>query len=258
MRRDGSTGRVGDEIRDRLGVQAIGEARAIEAISRQVEGERLEAVGAVLWERRGWIMVASERSLRLVRRPRVFGGARDERFDWADLTAVRSGGVGVELTFGDRALTLTVVPRDELLRLLDTARRRLAGGTTGVPADELRALARRDLGRWIALGLEAAIDGLPDQLEPDERVERVAGATLDFDGLLVLTDRRLLLLSVGVRVSHRRAWSVARRDIRGALPVENGLWLDLGDHAVTLTKLRPPDRLHELVAGVLPRAEDET
>jgi hypothetical protein len=204
MQRDGSTGYAGDEIRARLGISGIGGRREIDAMAGLVEGERLDAVGAAIWERRGWAMVASESGFRLVRRPRWFGRPRDEHFDWTDLTAVQSAAQRVELTFGDRTLRLAVTPHDELVRLLDAARRHLNGGTTAITVEEIRALARRDLGRLVTVGFEAVIDALPDRLPPDERVERVAGATLEFSGLLVVTDRRVMLFSVGTRFERER------------------------------------------------------
>jgi hypothetical protein len=62
----------------------------------------------------------------------------------------------------------------------------------------------------VTFGSEAAIDGLPDRLEDGERVERLATATLGFHGLLVLTDRRLLLLDVALRSARERLWEVPR------------------------------------------------
>ena len=258
MQRDGPTGHVDDEIRARLGISRIGSRREIHAMAALVEGERLDAVGVAIWERRAWGMVASESGFRLVRRPHWFGRPRDEHFDWADLTAVQSVAQRVELTFGNRTLRFAVTPHDELVRLLDAARRHLAGDNTSVAVEEIRALARRDLGRWLTVGFEAVIDALPDRLEPDECVERVAGATLESSGLLVITDRRVMLFSVGVRFERERVWSVARREIRSAAPLENGLWLDLGDRAVILTDIVPAKRLPDLLADLLPRPADQT
>ena len=186
-----------------------------------------------------------------MRRPRWFGRPRDEHFDWADLTAVQSAAQRVELTFGDRTLRFAVSPHDELVRLLDAARRRLAGANAGVTVEEIRALTQRDLGRLLTVGFEPVIDALPDRLEPDESVERVAGATLESSGLLVITDRRVMLFSVRVRFERERVWSVTRREIRSAVPVENGLWLDLGDQAVILTDIVPAKRLPDLLADLL-------
>ena len=245
MRRDGSPG---IEVRDRLGLYRIGERRAIEAIAELVDGERLDAVGAGIWKRRGWLVAASGGGLRLVRRPRVFGRPRDERFQWADLTAVRCSdrGAGVTLTFGERDLELyTLLPAREFARLLDTARRHLAGGEASVTVEALHTLALRELGRWKTLELETSIADVPDRLEPGERLECVAAATLNCNGLLVVTDRRVLV-SAPASLKRQDVWSVARSDIRSAAAVETGLWLDTGDATVTLTRIIPAERRFEL------------
>ena len=49
-----------------------------------------------------------------------------------------------------------------------------------------------------------------------------------------------------------------RREIRSAAPVENGLRLDLGDEAVTLTDIVPAKRLPDLLADLLRRPADQT
>ena len=96
---------------------------------------------------------------------------------------------------------------------------------------------------------------MPDWLEPGEHVERAAAATLDFSGLLVLTDRRVLLLGdVGLRFGRQQVWSVARRDVRGASLVDQGLALDLGDGEVTLTQIIPPALQFVLHADLTPAA----
>ena len=148
MRRAGSTGDVGDEVRDRLGVYRVGERRAIAAVVELLAEEHLEAVGAGMWEWRGWVVVATDGGLRLVRRPRGFGRARDERFDWADLTAVRSrtAGTGLTFTFGDREIAISALgPPGEFARVLDAARGRLARKTAGATVEQIRSLAQREL-----------------------------------------------------------------------------------------------------------------
>lgn len=107
-------------------------------------------------------------------------------------------------------------------------------------------MAKTKLGRLMAFGFEAAIDGLPDRLAPGESVQRLAGATLDFAGLLVLTDRRLLLVDVTLREAKERLWDVTRTSIRAAEPVDDGLRLRLSDDdQVTLTAFLPPERRDE-------------
>ena len=63
----------------------------------------------------------------------------------------------------------------------------------------------------------------------------------------MVTDRRLLLLDVGVR-SHR-AWEAPRAEIRQLELVEPyGLRLMFGSEAVTFTDVTPSDRRDELAA----------
>ena len=239
MRSDGLTG---TEVRDRLGLYRVGERRAIAAVSQLVDGERLDAVGAGMWRRRGWLVVASDSGLRLVRRPYILGRARDEHFEWGGLTAVRTGASwGVTLTFDGRDLDVALLPSREFARLVDAARRRLPGDEASVTVETIRELALRELGRRRTLELDASIAAVPEQLEPGERLEAVAGATLGRVGLLVLTDRRLLLSEHG-----HRPWSVARDEIRSAAAVELGLWLDVGDEPITLTRIVPDQRRFEL------------
>jgi hypothetical protein len=153
------------------------------------------------------------------------------------------------MNFGGNEVSLTAAgPHDEFVRLIETARDHVEGQRTG-SVEEIREMAKRKLGRLLAFGFEAAIDGLPDRLEPGERVERLAGATHDFPGLLVLTDRRLLLLDVTLRRANERIWEVPRASIRTAEPIEDALRLLLPDHdEVTLTDFLPPERRDEFAA----------
>jgi len=248
------------EIRNRLGRYATGAGRDVRALAELVEGERLEAAAIAVWKRRGWVVAASDRGVRLARRPWVFGRARNERFEWRDLTTVRSGPQAVSLAFGERTLALEfAAPQEELLRLVETARRQLRGDDAA-SVEEIRDLARRKLGRLMSFGLGAAVEGLPDRLEPAERVERLAGATLDFPGLLAVTDRRVILLDVKLRSRKDRLWEVERSEIRGVEPLVNAIRLDLPEGAVTLTDIVPPARRDELVdvlASPLPRERAE-
>ena len=133
-------------------------------------------------------------------------------------------------------------PHDQFVALLEAAR-----GPGEVTTEEVRALARAKLGSRLAFGYEATIDGLRDVLDADERVERLAVATLDFTGLLVVTDQRVLLLDIGVR--NRRRWETPREAIQRLDLVEPyGLRLTLADEVVTLTDVTPSDRRDELAA----------
>ena len=82
----------------------------------------------------------------------------------------------------------------------------------------------------------------------NEWAQALAGATLEFEGLLVVTDRRLLLLNAPFRRVNQRLWSIPRSSILRAEPVDEGLRLVLVDGEVTLTDFLPPDRRDELVA----------
>lgn len=150
---------------------------------------------------------------------------------------------------GEEVSLLAASPHLEFVHLLECARRKLAGDDARPSVSELRELATTKLGRTLTFGLEATIDALPDRLQPGERVERLAGASRDFDGLLVLTDRRLILSLATVRRARAREWAVAREDIAGAEPVDEGLRLRLArGEDVTLTECLPRDRRDELVA----------
>ena len=234
-----------DVLKRRLGKHAIGTSRELKALAEMASGEALEAVVIAVWRRRGWVAVATDGGLRLARCPRVFGRKRSRRFEWRDLTAIHSGPQRVTLQFGGDELDLLATgPHGEFVLLIEAARARLAGD--GKPSvEELRELAKTKLGRFVAFGFEATIDGLPDRLEPGERVERLTGATGEFSGLLVLTDRRLLLLDVALRRANERVWAVGRDEIRGAEPAEDGLRLSLTDGEITLTEFIPPERRDE-------------
>ncbi|HEX6022089.1 MAG TPA: hypothetical protein VFZ00_08835 [Solirubrobacter sp.] len=233
-----------EALRARLGLYAVFQRREIEALAAATAGEKLVAAVYAVWRWRAWIAVATDRGLRLARHPRWFGRAQDLAFDWDKLTAVRSGGtLSADLEFGAERVELRFMgPHDEYVALLEAAR-----GPGEVTTEEIRELARRKLGSRLAFGYEATIDALRDRLAPDERVERLAVATAGFTGLLVVTDRRVLLLDVGVR--SQREWKVARSDIRRLEVVEpSGLRLTLGSGEVTLTDFMPPDRRDELAA----------
>jgi len=173
------------------------------------------------------------------------GRERERTFDWRHLRAVSSGQQRVVLGFEGEDVSLAAAgPHREFVRLLDIARGHLEGDEKP-PVDHVRDIANAKLGRLLARGFEASIDGLPDRLEPGERVERLAGARHGFYGLLVLTDRRLLLLDVALRQANERIWDVRRSGIRTAEPVKDGLRLLLTTGEATLTDFVPPDRRDE-------------
>jgi hypothetical protein len=241
---------------ERLGRYATGASRDVRDAAELAAGEALVAAVVAVWRRRGWVVVATEDGLRLARHPLLLGRRRTRRFGWGALTAVDSGPQRVTLTFaGEEVSLLAASPHGEFVRLLELARRTLSGEAHPTVA-ELRELARLKLGRTLAFGFEATIDALPDRLQPGERVERLAGASLDFAGLLVLTDRRLLLSLASLRRAGAREWAVPREDVRGAQPVGDGLRLLLAHgEDVTLTEFLPRDRRDELAAVLQPRPQ---
>jgi hypothetical protein len=233
-----------DELRERLGFYAVMSSRELDALATATAGEDLAGVVYAVWRWKGWIVAATDRGLHLSRHPRVFGRPQDLAFSWEQLVEVRAGGtLGVDLDFQAERVELRFMgPHDEYVALLEAAR-----GPGEVTTEEIRELARRKLGSRLAFGYEATIDGLRDRLASDERVERLAVATAEFTGLLVVTDRRVLLLDIGVR-SHR-AWEAPRDGIRALELVEPyGLRLTFGSGEVTFTDVTPSDRRDELAA----------
>ena len=63
-------------LKQRLGRLAIGGSRDVEAVAELVAGEVVPAVTVAVWQRRGWVVAATDAGLRLARRPRLFGRAR--------------------------------------------------------------------------------------------------------------------------------------------------------------------------------------
>ena len=154
--------------------------------------------------------------------------------------------MSVTLEFASETVDLKLMSHGEFEALLDVAR-----GPVETSSSDLRELARVKLGKTLAFGYESTIDGLPDRLEPDERVERVAIATAEFTGMLVVTDRRVLLVDRGLRAE--RFWDARRDDIRRLELIEGGLRLSFADGGITFTEVLPVDRRDELAAVLDPR-----
>lgn len=238
----------------RLGAASFGASRDVDGVIALAAGEELVAVVAAAWRRRGWVVVATDAGLRLARRPRLFGRSAGHRFEWRDLTAVRSSALSLSLRFADVEVDLIgAAPHTELVRLLERARRELHGDARP-SIKELHELAERKLGRLVARGFESIVEGLPDRLEAGEHVERLAGGRLDFDGLLVLTDRRLLLVSAALRRANERLWAVDRADVLTAEPVAEGLRLALRGGESTLVGFADPDRRDEFAVVLAARS----
>ncbi|MDQ3645711.1 MAG: hypothetical protein M3345_02105 [Actinomycetota bacterium] len=237
------------ELEHRLGGFRIGAGRELDALTEAIGAEPIAAAFIGVMRRRSWLFAATERELHVSRRPRLLGRSERRSWPWAKLQSVRSGAQRVDLLFGDERVTVSFIsPQDEYVRLLETARRRSPGPSPGTGTDEIRDRAKAQVGDLLAFGFEATIDCLPDRLLEDERVHRVAGASLDFDGLLFVTDRRVLLFNVGLTDSAERLWSADRSDIRSATAVDQELRLDLGEDEVTLTDVRPDGRAGELAS----------
>ena len=238
------------ELKDRLGVLATMSGPELEALAEAAVGEEILATAYAMRSRRGFLLTATDWGLRMSRRPKVFGRKRFEAWPWAEISDVRATAQSLDLTFGDEVVELRLVgPHDEFVRLVEAARRLGLGRDERPEVEELRSLARTKLGRFHAFGHESTIDAQPDRLLDGERVERLAIASLDFDGgLLVITDRRVILTTTGLRRSSDRWWEIDRSAIRGARADGSDLELDTEDETVTLRGIVPPDRLAELQA----------
>jgi hypothetical protein len=238
------------ELSERLGRWGTGAGRELDALARATAGERLVAAVYGARRRRAWIIAATERGLHLSRRPRLLGRDASASWEWSELREVRAGPQRVELVFGDETVELRLLaPHREFVRLIDAARQAASGSSEGIRTEDLRELAKRKLGRTLAYGYEATIDSLPDRLLDGERVERVAVATLDFTGLLAVTDRRVLLFDMGLR-GRERFWEVDRDQVLGAEPVDEGLRIDLRSGEVTFRGVLPDERREELAAAL--------
>ncbi|MDA0178726.1 hypothetical protein OJ997_00340 [Solirubrobacter phytolaccae] len=255
-----------DQLKTRLRIYRFGQRRSLNALAERFADEPIDAVTSGLWRRRGWLAAASPAGVELIRRPYLAGRARDVHFPWSELTAVETGGSGMSLTlrFQGRDVRLGALgPPDEYARFVDTARGHLPGAAVETAARDVRAEVRAALGRWATFELDAAIVALPERLEPGEVVEGVAAATLDFRGLLVVTDRRVLLLGRAPGQALRE-WSTHRSWVRAADVVEDGLRLDLGVEVVQLAQVLPEDAraaLADLISPPAPAPEaraDET
>lgn len=246
------------QLRSRIGSVGTGGARSIRLLARLVEGEKVRAAVVGYLGRRYVAVAATDAGLRLARHPYVAGPAWTASHSWEALTGVRSASHHLDLVFGSEEVHLNALsPHGQFGVLLDVCRGRLRGAGAATTVEELRELAARKLGRWMTFSLETALDGLPDRLETDEHVQRLAASSVAFDGLLVLTDRRLLLLAFGMRRSSERWWELPRSAILGAEDDEaGGLRLLTDDGDVVLHTWTDPERRDEFLR-VLGRAPSE-
>jgi hypothetical protein len=239
------------ELSERLGRYRTNAGRELRALAQATADEQIVAAVYAVWRWRAWIVAATGRGLHLSRRPRLFGRNRSEFWAWSDVQGVRAGPQRIDLVLGDETVELRfIAPHREFVLLADAARRAASGSSTDTRSEDLRDLAKRKLGRTLAFFFETTIDSLPDRLLDDERVERVAGARLDFHGLLAVTNRRVVLFDVPMRRAKERFWEVDRDQILGAEAVEDGLRLELGSGTVTFTHVLPDERREELAAAL--------
>jgi hypothetical protein len=236
-----------DELHDRLDrYSRFGSGPELDRLSAATEGQELVAAFACVWRWKGWVGAATDAGLYLARNPKLLGRSRFRSWRWADLSSVRTGAtMSVALTFGSEQVDLKLLSHDEFVALLGVAR-----GPVETSSSKLRELARLKLGKSLAFGYEATIDALPDRLEPDERAERLAIATAEFTGMLVVTDRRVLLVDRGLRAE--RFWEAPRSTIRGLALTDAGFTLELESGAIEFREVLPLDRRDELVAVLRP------
>ena len=237
-----------DELHGRLDrYSRFGSGPELDRLAEATQGQQLVAAFATVWRWKGWVAAATDEGLYLARNPKVFGRSRFCSFRWSDLRSQRTGAaMSVEFDFGSEKVELKLMSHDEFVALLEVAR-----GPAETSTSDLRELARTKLGKSLAFGYEATIDALPDHLDPDERVERVAIGTAEFTGMLVVTDRRLLLVDRGLRAE--RFWQARRDAIRRVeLAEDNGLRLTFADSGVTFKEIIPLDRRDELAAVLRP------
>jgi hypothetical protein len=236
-----------DELHDRLDrYSRFGSGPELDRLAAATEGQELVAAFACVWRWKGWVGAATDAGLYLARNPKLLGRSQFRSWHWTELTSVRTGAtMSVALTFDDEQVDLKLLSHDEFVALLEVAR-----GPVETSSSELRELARVKLGKTLAFGYEATIDALPDRLQPDERVERLAIAAAEFTGMLVVTDRRVLLVDRGLRAE--RFWETPRSAIRGLSLTEGGFALELSSGAIEFREVLPPDRRDELAAVLRP------
>lgn len=237
-----------DELHERLDrYSRFGSGPELDRLATATDGQELVAAFATVWRWKGWVAAATDEGLYLARNPKLLGRSQFRSFRWAELTSVQTGAtMSVTFEFASETVDLKLMSHSEFEALLDVAR-----GPVETSSSDVRELARVKLGKTLAFGYESTIDGLPDRLEPDERVERLAIATVDFTGMLVVTDRRVLLVDRGLRAE--RFWEARREEIRKLELTADGLRLTLDGGGVTLAEILPPDRRDELAAVLDPR-----
>jgi hypothetical protein len=204
------------------------------------------------------LIVVTPRRLLLVEKGFVTGRERLREIPLEHLKGVvvtGAGGLTLELESEAVALTFVQPPRQQaLLAELVRARVDPSGAPLRTGFDEVRALARRKLGRALAFGATPHLVVLADALAPGEAVLEIAWAGQRGSGLLVATPRRLLeIASDGVGAELREEVELHR--ITDA-HLDDGLDLVVR-HAGgerTWSGLLPAERAHGLVETLHRRA----
>ena len=197
--------------------------------------------------RRGQLVAATEDRLLLLWKGRLTRRERINEFSWGTLTAVDAHALAITFHF-NRPVKLTgITPARGYDALLAMAHARLQRDAAD-PSD-LRELAERKLGgRLAVLGWDNELRMLPNLIQAGETVQRLAIATAGFEGLLALTDRRLVLLRGALRAGNEQVLEVARADVRRVTQTDTGLRLELAHGEVELEGVTPPARRDELFA----------
>ena len=186
--------------------------------------------------RRRDLAVATDARLVLLWRGRALPWrSHVEEHAWSGLSDVRTHPMSLELVFEDGDVVLSGgKPAEADGRLLEALAPSSAVGPRRCGAPRARPPKARPRAR---LRLLQQVRVLPDRLEPGEEVQRLAVARGGFEGLLVVTDRRLLLLRTGFRASAEQAMSRAREDVRGAEATETGLVVHGPDGPLALAEI---------------------
>lgn len=147
------------------------------------------------------LVVVTPRRVILAEKGFLTGRERVREIDWTEIRGIQAippTRLTFELTDGPLELTF-VQPPSQLGAVADAVRARIRGAAPEHDTAELHELARRKLGRMIALGVESHVIALAGLLEAQERVLDVAFVAGKPGGLLTVTTRRVVFVpSAGV------------------------------------------------------------
>ena len=221
------------------------------------EDEEIEAM--VLSRRKGGGLVGSQRiivatpdRLLLVEKGLVSGRERIEEYRWDEINGVRvHPPTRLELSLREGPVTLTFVqPARALGAMSDVIRRHLDPAVgEGVSTGDLLDLARTKLGRVLGFAAEDNVLALAQELEPSESVLELAWVADKPDGLLALTDRRLVFVPSG-RVRTGDPVSILDAEMAD-LALDDDRTLTAGGHA--WGPVGPEERVQALVQRLAAR-----